>query len=42
MAHDLSYVKSLKGVKIVHLNIRSLLCHTDELEHELLDGSIDV
>lgn len=42
MAHELPYVKSLKGVKIVHVNIRSLLCHIDELECELLDGSIDV
>lgn len=42
MAHKLCYVKSLKGVKIVHLNIRSLLCHVDELKYEFLDGSFDI
>lgn len=42
MAQTLSHVKSLKGVKIVHANVRSLLCHFDEVKHDLLDGSFHI
>lgn len=35
-------VNSIKGVKLVYLNVRSLLRHIDELRVTLLDGSFDV
>lgn len=38
----LSALKSLKGVKLVHLNVRSLLAHFDEVRSDFLDGSIDI
>lgn len=42
MAQTLSHVKGLKGLKLVHANIRSLLCHFDEAKVDLLDGSFDI
>lgn len=34
---ELDYVKSLKGLKIIHLNV-----HLDEIDHDLLDGNFDI
>ena len=34
--------KKQKGLKIVHLNIRSLFRKKDSIEHDLLDGSTDI
>lgn len=39
---ELDCVKSVKGLKIIHLNVRSLLKHLEEIEHDLLDGCLDV
>lgn len=42
MLHDLNDIKSTKGLKILHVNIRSLLAHWDEVESVLLDGQLDI
>lgn len=42
MSFDLNFVKSQKGLKIVHLNVRSLIQNFDEVNATLLDGSLDV
>lgn len=39
---DIDCVKSLKGIKIVHLNVRSILRHWEEFEQVFLDGRFDV
>lgn len=39
---ELDCVKSAKGLKILHLNVRSLLKHLEEIKYDLLDGSLDV
>lgn len=42
MPHSLDSVKDQKGLKILHLNSRSLINHLDELKVSFLDGSFDV
>lgn len=42
MPFDLKDIKTTKGLKIVHVNIRSLLAHWDEVESVFLDGSLDI
>lgn len=42
MSSDLGTVKDLKGTKIVHINIRSLLPHFEEVESLLSDGRLDI
>lgn len=42
MPHLIEYVKEQKGLKLLHLNSRSLINHFDELEASFLDGSFDV
>lgn len=42
MSFDLNFVKSQKGLKIVHWNVRSLMQNFDEFDESLLDGSLDV
>lgn len=39
---NIDWVKQAKGLKIVHLNVRSLLAKLDEVKTTLLDGSIDI
>ena len=39
---SLTDLKKQKGLKIVHLNIRSLFKKKDSLEYDLLDGSTDI
>lgn len=40
--YDIDIVKEAKGLKLVHLNIRSLLANTDEVRVSLLDGCFDI
>lgn len=40
--YDVDFVKQSKGIKIVHLNIRSLLANFDEIKVNLLDGCFDI
>lgn len=42
MAHNLDEVKALKGLKIVHINSRSLINHFDELQTSFLDRVFDI
>lgn len=42
MSHDIEYIKQQKGFKVVHVNIRSLLKHFEEVETLFLDGIFDV
>lgn len=42
MTQTLTHVKSLKGMRIVHANVRSLLCHFDEVKLDLLDGPLHI
>lgn len=40
--YDVEFVKNAKGLKLVHLNVRSLLANIDEVRVNLLDGSFDI
>lgn len=42
MGSKLNNIETLKGLKIGHLNIRSLLPKVDQVRHELLNGILDV
>lgn len=42
MSFSLQSVKEVRGVKIVHINVRSLLQHFDELYISFLDGAFDI
>lgn len=42
MSVDINDVKTIKGLKIVHVNIHSLLVHWDEVESVFLDGLFDI
>lgn len=42
MAYELENVKGTKGVKLVHINARSLLQNFDEIEVSFLDGYFDM
>ena len=39
---SLTEFKRQKGLKIVHLNVRSFFRKKDTIEHDLLDGEIDI
>lgn len=39
---DIEWVRQTKGLKLIHLNIRSLLLNLDEVKNTLLDGSFDI
>lgn len=41
-SHVLDTVKREKGIKLVHLNIRSFLANIDEAKVDLLDGLLDI
>lgn len=40
--YDLKDIEAQKGIKYVHLNVRSLLRHRDELQVDLFDGHFDI
>lgn len=42
MSVNLKDVKTMKGLKILHVNIRSLLAHWEEVESTLLEGALDI
>lgn len=42
MSYSVEHIKLLKGLKIVHVNVRSVLKHFDEIESTFLDGGFDV
>lgn len=42
MAYHAEQVKCMKGLKIVHINARSLLQHFDEFSHVFLDCRFDI
>lgn len=42
MVVSLDLVRSQKGLKIVHVNSRSVIQHFDELHSTFLDGSLDI
>lgn len=42
MTHELVDVESVKGVKLVHMNVRSLLPHFEEVSSLLTSGNIDI
>lgn len=42
MSFTLDYVKNCKGIKVAHLNARSLINHFDELYICFLDGKLDI
>lgn len=42
MTFEIVDIESVKGIKLVHMNIRSLLPHFDELKYLLLTGDIDI
>lgn len=42
MSANLIDIKSMKGLKLLHVNIRSMLAHWEEVESTFLDGSLDV
>lgn len=41
-AYELDWIRQAKGLKIFHLNIRSLLLNLDEVKTTLLDGTFDI
>lgn len=42
MSHSIDFIKLQKGLKIVHINVRSILKHCEEVESLFLDGIFDV
>lgn len=42
IAQELKQIRSLKGLKIIHLNARSLLAHWDEISSEFLTLDFDI
>lgn len=42
MSYSLDHISTAKGLKVVHVNARSLLQHFDELHVSFLNGSFDI